>query len=142
MSRVDKSLSETFGVEPIGPPDRLPPPPLPETEENEIEDFEFVRQKLHSLLHEGTAAFETLADIAKTEEKISAFSTLNEMLSNLSDISIKLLEIQEKKRKIQTPKEQKALPGNVTNNAVFVGSTADLDKLISKMDFNIIENDK
>lgn len=144
MAKVDNTLSEIFGVAPIGEPEKVPPPEIPETKPGDVEDFEFVRQKLHGLLHEGTTAFETLAQIAKSEEKISAFSTLNEMLSNLSDISIKLLEIQEKKNKLLAPqKGQQSTPNTVTNNAVFVGSTADLARMINdNFEFPIIDNAK
>lgn len=144
MAKVDNTLSDVFGVVPIGDPEKVPPPEIPETKSGELEDFEFVRSKLHALLHEGSTAFEVLAQIAKSEEKISAFSTLNEMLSNLSDISIKLLEIQEKKNKILAPAKNAALPGtnSVTNNAVFVGSTSELSKLMSNFEFPIIDNDK
>lgn len=131
MSRIDDSLSETFGL------------PVPEREQrDEIavqpseadDDFEFVRETLRSLLDAGADAFADLANIARSEEKVSAYSAMNDMLSNLSNISVKLMDIQKTKREIenigQKDKQQSGVVNNTTNVA-FIGSTTDLAKLIS-----------
>ena len=130
MSKVDRKLAETFGLE--VEEKELPALINPPEQKEEIDDFEFVRGTLHSLIEAGTAAFEDLADIARNEEKISAFSTMNDMLSNLADISTKLLEIQKKKREIESVKTETTQQiNNVTNNVAYIGSTADLAKLLN-----------
>ena len=131
ITTIDASLSETFGVPTISELVPVEEKPM-EVVESESDDFEFVRRKLHSLLHEGTTAFETLAVIAKSEEKISAFTALNEMMNNLSEISVKLLDIQEKKQKLNNTKTDNKNPTTITNNNIaFIGTTADLSKLLN-----------
>lgn len=140
MTRVEEKFAEAFGIPPIEqvsdrdlPVVQNTPEPL---DDKSKDDFEFVRGTLYKLLKNGSDAFEQLAEIASVEEKISAYSTMNEMLSNLSDISIKLLDIHEKKKKMEiaSPKEQPQSQQNITNNTVFVGSAVDLDKLLSQGD--------
>lgn len=134
MSKVNESLSNTFGLDPLECVNKQLPTVIEQEEvpDNSEKDFEFVRNKLHGLISEGTDAFQFLAELAKSEEKISAFSTLNEMLSNLSDISMKLLEVHEKKQKIKATEAKTSPSGqtNVTNNVAFLGSTADLSKFL------------
>lgn len=140
MTRAEEKFAEAFGIPPISEykADIVPvDPPQADAKESGSadEDFEFVRSTLYDLLKNGSTAFEQLAEIARVEEKISAYGTMNEMLSNLSDISIKLLDIHEKKKKMSDPgKKETNQPTNVTNNMVYVGSASDLDKLLDKGD--------
>lgn len=140
MTRAEEKFAEAFGIPPI---EEYKPDIVPSTVQNldsnesrsADADFEFVRSTLYDLLKNGSTAFEQLAEIARVEEKISAYGTMNEMLSNLSDISIKLLDIHEKKKKIlDSDKKNMQQPTNVTNNTVYVGSAADLDRLLDKGD--------
>ena len=146
--KVDVLLSDTFG---LPAPEQKQLPKMLEhnqpEEISEIDDFEFVREKLHSLLTAGADAFEDLAVIAREEEKISAFGTMNTMLNTLSDISMRLIEIQ--KMKVQIEKEKKAIGGEepppqqnnkvVNNNTVFVGSMAELAAVARKNNGDIID---
>jgi hypothetical protein len=142
MTRAEEKFAEAFGIPPIESVTEKKELPAiiqdePQVVDKSVDDFEFVRGTLYKLLENGSTAFEQLADIARVEEKIAAYTTMNEMLSNLSDISIKLLDIHEKKKKMEafskkdTPSQG---PTNVTNNTVFVGSAVDLDKLLSQGD--------
>lgn len=134
MTRVDEKFAETFGIPQISrsTSDMVSVDEIPAAD-NAKGDFEFVRQTLYSLLKNGSDAFEQLAEIAKVEEKISAYGTMNEMLGNLSDISIKLLEIHERKKKMEASTKPET-PAQVTNNNVYVGSASDLDKLLESGD--------
>ena len=137
MNKVERGIHELVGL-PVEEPEL---PALIEKQEvpkdnDAKDDIDFVRNTLHSLLEAGTTAFEDLADIARSEEKVSAFATMNSMLQNLSDISLKLIELHEKKQKIlATPSKEEGQAKNVNNvtnnNAVFVGSTSDLTKFLN-----------
>lgn len=136
-SKIDRSLSETFGV-PIDDEEELESVDIQDGDEKPIDDIAFVREKLHSLLTDGTEAFQKLADIATDSEKPAAFGTLNEMLKSLSDISMKLVELEEKRQKLDK-KETTAVqpiqggqPTQITNNTVYVGTTADLARLFKE----------
>lgn len=168
MSKIDKSLSETFGVDPVWSPDDISFPlaetneasvpavlkaesDAEETDQQKIEsDIEFSRQKLLSLLTKGEDAFEYLLHLAKSEERTSAFEVLNSMLANMTDMSMKIIDIQEKKKKLlaQTAKkdgEETPVSNNTTNNIIFTGTTSELQELIKKQlkgsDDDIIEGE-
>jgi len=168
MSRIDKSLSEQFGVDPIWNPEEVSfpvseiankdlvipvveDPKQDQTDQEKIEsDIEFSRQKLLSLLTKGEDAFEYLLHLAKSEERVNAFEVLNSMLSNMTDMSMKIIDIQEKKKKLLLGGKEKQpesnANNNTTNNIIFTGTTTELQDLIKKQissnkDDSIIEGD-
>jgi hypothetical protein len=141
MTRAETKFAEAFGIPPISEVVQdskeivvAEPEVSNDTPRSVDSDFEFVRGTLYKLLENGATAFEQLAEIARVEEKISAYGTMNEMLSNLSDISIKLLEIHEKKNKIVPAKDNSNNTQNITNNNVYIGTASELDKLLDKGD--------
>lgn len=150
MTRVNDKFAQAFGIPHIDSfkneadnestlpivADAPTNPKLSDELANSDADFEFVRKTLYSLIKNGTDAFEQLSEIARVEEKISAYGTMNEMLSNLSDISMKLMDVHEKKKKMDSSLE-KSNPHaaqHVTNNIVYAGSLTDLDRMLDKGD--------
>lgn len=142
MTNLDKSLSKVFDVAEV---EKI------KTEIAIVEDgmddldadVEFVRQKLKGLLSVGETAFETLNEIAKAEERISAFDAITGMMGQLKDVSLALLDIQDKKEKIKERRKKEAPVASITNNidnAVFVGTTADLQKMMKESSQNIVDN--
>jgi hypothetical protein len=144
-TKIYSSLAETFDVEDVVDtasksdivdsnalmvPDELPPSKSLE------DDADVVRNTLHSLLKQGEEAFADLKRIAVAEESPRSFEVLNGMLSNLSDIAVKLMDVHEKKAKINRLQETKTQPQpgtTVNNTAVFVGTTSDLQQMIKRM---------
>ena len=142
MSKIDKSLSELFGVDPTY--SEVPKMEIQvvdaETRALEVfvdpdstdmeQDVAMIRNNMHALLREGQDAFSTLIHIAKTEEKVSAFEVANAYLSNLTEMNMKLISLHEKKKKMKSiGKEDK--PGTIVNNGgttniAFVGTTKDI----------------
>lgn len=135
-----RSLSETFDVDDVVD--------VPATELTVIEnkkpdvatlesDADAVRDTLYNILKQGEEAFEDLKRIAGAEESPRSFEVLNSMLSTLSDISMKLLDVHEKKAKIQkqtaSPEGGPVNNGTVNNNTVFVGTTAELQDMLKKL---------
>ena len=114
---------------------------LPETKvQNEkIEyDYDKSRNNLHTLLSQGQEALAYALELAKQSEHPRAFEVVGNLVSQLADINQQLLELHTKKQKLDNPnvkdKDSSGDTKNVTNNnAIFVGTTAELDKLISDM---------
>ena len=73
-------------------------------------------------------ALQELSSIASTSESPRAFEVVAQMVKNLSDTNKDLLELQKKLKTLKAEEEKKS-PNNVTN-ALFVGSTTELQKLI------------
>ena len=96
-------------------------------------DFELVRRIKHSLLVKGEEALEDMIEVARATEHPRAYEVLSNMLKNVSDAGDSLIDIHKKKKDIDKVDEPLSLPSNsTTNNNVFVGSTADLQKMLMK----------
>ena len=99
----------------------------PEQEDRAETDYQYARDNLKVIIENGNMALQELTSIASTSESPRAFEVVAQMVKNLADVNKDLLEIQ-KKLKVLKDGEQKD-PKNVTN-ALFVGSTAELQKII------------
>ena len=100
--------------------------------ENETEvnaDFEYARENLYKVSELGNKALESMIDIAQSSEHLRAFEVLGTLMKQMTDAQKDLLTLREKQNRI-TGKSQKG-PDKVTN-ALFVGSTAELQKLLKK----------
>ena len=134
-----RSLSDTFDVHDVVdvPSTEISVIENKKPEEASLEsDADAVRDTLYNILKQGEEAFEDLKRIAVAEESPRSFEVLNSMLGTLSDISMKLLEVHEKKAKIQKQTAVAEGPvnnGTVNNNTVFVGTTAELQDMLKKL---------
>ena len=91
-------------------------------------DYKYARENLYDVIERGTEALDYLLELAKASEHPRAFEVVGTLTKTLVDANKDLLEIQKKVRDLQA-EDKKETPQNVTN-ALFVGSTADLQKLI------------
>lgn len=135
MSKIDVALSQSFDISPTIQKTQVVEYQEPSTDSTIDDDIDAVRSNLYSLLEKGETAIEDLTEIAKAEESPRAFEVLNSMLNTMSDISMKLIEIEERKaklKKIQTESSSDSnAPTTVNNNSVvFVGTTQELQEQI------------
>ena len=96
------------------------------------DDYEFARQKYYDLLEKGDQALDLMMELAKDSEHPRAFEVLSNMMKQNAEIADRLLDNQKKKKEILTVKNTPSLPGSMTQNNVFVGSTTDLQKMLAK----------
>ena len=96
-------------------------------------DFQYARENMYDIIEKGRDAMEELLEIAKAEESPRAFEVFGQLLKNMSESQEKLMELHQKKQKLESDEGRQEVPRaqNVTN-ALFVGSTADLLKLVKK----------
>lgn len=109
-------------------------------EKNDVtDDYNFARDQYYELASKGSEALDMMMEVAREMEHPRAFEVLSTMLKNNADIVDKMMDLQKKKVDLAKPqeKEQKAL----TQNNVFVGSTAELQKMLSGDGDKVIEND-
>jgi predicted RNA-binding protein len=139
MSKIDTALSNVFDVQPAEAKQIIEFRPLATEVADTVEgDFDNVKANLYNLLEKGETAIEDLTDIARTEESPRAFEVLNSMLSTMADLSMKLIDVEERKVKLKklssdSDGSQISSGGNVTtNNVVFVGTTQELQEQIKK----------
>jgi Terminase DNA packaging enzyme len=104
-----------------------------QTDKSEIDsDYEYTRTQLYSLIEKGQDAIDGILEIAQASEHPRTFEVAGQLIKNVADITDKLLDLQKKMKDIN--QEVKSGPTTV-NNALFVGSTAELQKLL-KQGFN------
>ena len=96
-------------------------------------DFRYARENMYHIIERGRDAMDELLEIAKAEESPRAFEVFGQLLKNMTDTQEKLLELHRKKQIIENDGDRQEVTKaqNVTN-ALFVGSTAELLKLVKK----------
>jgi hypothetical protein len=92
-------------------------------------DYEYTRGQLYSLIEKGQEAIDGIMEISQEQGSARAYEVTGQLIKSVADATDKLLDLQKKRRDIEDPKEKG--PSNVTN-ALFVGSTAELQKLLKK----------
>lgn len=99
-------------------------------------DFEMARANIHEMLQNGSEAMHKLALIAESSQHPRAFEVLAKLMDTMLNANQKLLDLQSQIREINTsdsPINEKAK--SITNN-LFVGSTAELQKVLKDMKKN------
>ena len=96
------------------------------------EDYEKSRENLYQLLDTGKDAVEGILEVAKETDHPRAYEVVGQLLKTVTDTNIQLLEIQQKRIDIENA-EVKQGDTNI-QNALFIGSTADLQKLMKERD--------
>ena len=102
-------------------PDRL-------AKDDITKDYEYTRGNLYSIIEKGQEAINGILELAQDSEMPRAYEVAGQLIKSVSDATDKLMDLQKKLKDVNA--EEKSGPTNVTNNALFVGSTADLAKLI------------
>ena len=105
-----------------------PPKVMPEINGMEEDtDFRYTRENLYNLLERGQDAVEELLEIAKQSEHPRAFEVVGQLIGKLTETNKELMGLHKTKKDLSTEKG----PTNVTN-ALFVGSTSDLQKMLKE----------
>jgi len=94
-------------------------------------DYEYARENLKSFIEQGKIAMENIIFLAKEGESPRAYEVVGQLIKTLSDTNKDLLDLGKKVKELKSKKDDTQQPQHVTN-ALFVGSTAELQKLIGK----------
>ena len=93
-------------------------------------DYEYTRGNLYSLIEKGQEAVNGILELAQETEQARAYEVAGQLIKSVADATDKLLDLQKKLKDVEEKSQSKG-PTNVTN-ALFVGSTADLAKLLKQ----------
>tara|TARA_B100000287_G_C20674244_1_gene794621 strand:- start:1008 stop:1472 length:465 start_codon:yes stop_codon:yes gene_type:complete len=107
----------------ITKPDRL-------TQDDITKDYEYTRGNLYSIIEKGQEAINGILELAQESEMPRAYEVAGQLIKSVSDATDKLMDLQKKLKDVNEEKESKG-PTTV-NNALFVGSTAELQKLLKQ----------
>ena len=100
----------------------------PSSNEDDIEnDYKYQRENFYGLVEKGSQAIEGILELAKEGEHPRAYEVAGNLIKQVAEVTEKLGDLQEKMRKLK--EVPNSAPKNVTN-ALFVGSTAELQKML------------
>ena len=98
---------------------------------NDIEkDYDYTRANLYSLIEKGQESLNGIMELAGESASPRAYEVAGQIIKSVADTTDKLMELQKKVKEVDEEKQKTT--NNVTNNAVFVGSTSDLSKMLKK----------
>ena len=102
-------------------PDRL-------SKDDITKDYEYTRGNLYSIIEKGQEAINGILELAQDSEMPRAYEVAGQLIKSVSDSNDKLMDLQKKVKDVNEDTPQKG--PNTVNNALFVGSTAELAKLL------------
>lgn len=127
MKNLNEKLSEALDIEPIELNTNFE---VVETPKDSVQDdADYARKNLRNLIEKGNNAVDNIIEIAKQSEHPRAFEVAAGMLKNLADMNKDLMEIQKRKQDL-APKDMSGTKNINVDKAVFVGSTAELVKML------------
>ena len=101
-------------------------------------DYEYTRANLYSLIEKGQEALNGILELAGESASPRAYEVAGQIIKSVADTTDKLIDLQKKVKEVEEDSPKKST-GNVTNNALFVGSTSELSKMLKD---GILNNDK
>ena len=97
---------------------------------NEVEkDYEYTRANLYSIIEKGQEAINGIMEVAGESASPRAYEVAGQLIKSVADTTDKLMDLQ---KKVKYVNEDAPKTNNVTNNALFVGSTSELSKMLKK----------
>ena len=97
-------------------------------------DYQYTRANLYSLIEKGQESLNGIMELAGESASPRAYEVAGQIIKSVADTTDKLMELQKKVKEVD--EEKVKTTNNVTNNAVFVGSTSDLSKMIKQQFLN------
>ena len=117
---IESSIVESKPIKPVPP----------KVEKDDVKkDYEYTRANLYSLIEKGQEAINGILELAQESEMPRAYEVAGQLIKNVSDATDKLMDLQKKLKDVE--EESVKGPTNVTN-ALFVGSTAELSKMLKQ----------
>ena len=125
MSKFNE-IDEFLDIEPIDTPKKNQIKKIDKKDDPTL-DYEYSRGNLYSLIEKGQEALDSIMEVAQEGQQPRAFEVVSQLIKNVADTTDKLVDLQQKMKDLKA--EDPKGPSTV-NNALFVGSTAELQKLL------------
>lgn len=132
--KFQKNMEDVFDITPIDEVEE-PKPEKVEVDTADVEaDYKYARGELYELIQKGQVAIEELLDVARSSNHPRAYEVAFQGIKNVADITDKLADLQKKMKDLG---EDKKKSPTTVNNTMFVGSTADLAKMLKQAKNNL-----
>lgn len=93
-------------------------------------DYEYTRANLYSLIEKGQEAIDGIMEIAGEGGSARAYEVAGQLIKSVGDVTDKLIDLQKKLKEVEDDSPKST--NNTTNNAIFVGSTSELSKILKQ----------
>ena len=128
FSEIEKTLNVDASIVKPETKQELPNVVL---KKNDVEkDYKYTRGQLYSLIEKGQEAINGIMELAGESASPRAYEVAGQLIKSVADSTDKLMDLQKKMKDID--EEKSKTQNNVTNNALFVGSTSELSKLLKQ----------
>ena len=107
------------------------PKPIDKITDDLQKDYEYTRANLYSLVEKGQEALNGILEVAGEGGSARAYEVAGQIIKSVADTTDKLVDLQKKVKDIEDDSD-KPTASNVTNNALFVGSTSELSKMLKQ----------
>ena len=102
-----------------------------DTSDNDVtKDYDYTRANLYSLIEKGQETLNGIMELAGDSASPRAFEVAGQIIKSVADTTDKLMDLQKKVKEVE--EEKTKTTNNVTNNALFVGSTSELSKMLKQ----------
>ena len=126
---IEKSLNVETSI--VKKEDNKPELPNVALKKDDVEkDYNYTRGQLYSLIEKGQEAINGIMELAGESASPRAYEVAGQLIKSVADSTDKLMDLQKKVKEID--EEGAKTQSNVTNNALFVGSTTELSKMLKK----------
>jgi len=122
---LDEAFETVADIVPAEEPKKKKPPARLEQDDVE-KDYEYARANLYQLVDKGQEAINGALDLAMSSDHPRAYEVAGQLIKHVGDVADKLMALQKDKKNVKEESAKKV----VTNNSLFVGSTADLQKML------------
>ena len=133
MSSLEENMEELLDIEVSDKPENgctTRKSNLKDVTEDREKDYEYTRGELYRLIDQGQEAVQGALEGAQEAGHPRAYEVATNAMKQVADMTEKLMDLQ---KKVKYLDEEKKGPSKVTNNAMFVGSTAELQKMLKQM---------
>ena len=132
MSNLEENMEEILNIsaEPVEESKPSKPVPPKIDEEDREKDYRYTRGELYSLIDQGQEAVRGALEVAQESGHPRAYEVAVAAMKHVADMTEKLQALHKNMKDLD---EEKKGPTTVTNNAMFVGSTAELQKMLKQM---------
>jgi hypothetical protein len=126
---IDKALNTESNIVEVKPKSKQIE--ISRSKDVDIEkDYNYSRANLYSLIEKGQEAINGIMEVAGEGGSPRAYEVAGQLIKSVADTTDKLIDLQKKLKDVED--ESKKTTNNVTNNAVFVGSTSELQKMLKQ----------
>ena len=131
MSSLEENMEDMLDIEVESTEIKPSKPSVPKGDkDDQVKDYEYTRGELYSLIEQGQEAVQGALEVAQESGHPRAYEVAVAAMKHVADMTEKLQDLHKKMKDLD---EEAKGPKNITNNAMFVGRTTELQKMLKQM---------